>query len=273
MAKRTERARARSTREGNGEREARDSLLIQYQRTYYYTGGKVLSWPMLQPDDSALLDRLSHVTTLLAGVSPETLGGRLRRARAGQGMSIRDLASRAGISKNSVVRLEQGRGTHPMTVLRVCTALGRHIERLIEGTGDEVQLAAPHRLADDRWYDMTDFGAGPLAAAERPLDSAERRKAVEAGEAVVPLNILKSRLPDGKVLPTILELYSPSPTSSHAGEEFVYVISGRVRVGVGPESYVLETGESLTFHSAEPHVYAPEADAIPSRLLSVRVEA
>ncbi len=224
------------------------------------------------PSDQDLLDRLSHVASLLEDVGAGPIGDRLRRIRSRQGLSIRELASRAEISKNSVVRLEQGRGTHPTTVLRVCTALGIHIDRLVEATSDGLTLAAVHRQSDDRWYDMTDFGAGTLAGADRPLNSDERRTAVEAGHAVVPLNILRSRLPEGRVLPTILELYGPSERRSHPGEEFVYVLEGRVRVEVGPETFVLEAGESLTFHSAEPHAYAPEGGAVPSRLLSVRVE-
>ncbi|MEM6288524.1 MAG: cupin domain-containing protein [Bacteroidota bacterium] len=221
--------------------------------------------------DQDLLDRLAHVSALLAEVGPEPIGDRLKRVRTRQHLSIRQLAERAGVSKNSVVRLEQGRGTHPTTVLRVCTALGLHVERLAEATSDALTLAAPHRLADDRWYDMTDFGAGPLLGADRPLAADDRRRAVNAGTAVVPLNLLQSRLPDGRVLPTILELYGPSERRSHPGEEFVFVLEGRVRVDVGPERHVLEAGESLTFHSAEPHAYAPEG-VVPSRLLSVRVE-
>ncbi|MGB3545186.1 helix-turn-helix domain-containing protein [Rubrivirga sp.] len=227
---------------------------------------------MPTPDDRALLDRLAHIGTVLAGTDPVMLGGRLRRVRLARGTSIRDLADEAGISKNSVVRLEQGRGTNPTTILRVCSALGLHLEPLIAGDVVEASVARVHHAKDDLWYDMTDFGAGPLEGADGPIDTHARQRAVASGEAVVPLNILKSRLPDGRVMPTILELYGPSELRTHPGEEFVYVIDGRVRVDVGPESYVLETGESLTFHSAEPHAYAPEADAVPSKLLSVRVE-
>ncbi|MEM0962342.1 MAG: XRE family transcriptional regulator [Bacteroidota bacterium] len=217
-----------------------------------------------------VLDRLDHVNQLIDDVDPVTLGSRIRRVRTSQQLSIRELADRAGVNKNSVVRLEQGRGTTAPTVLRICTGLGVHVERLVEAD-DGVVIARAHRSGDDRWYDMTHFGAGPLLGADRPLSEGERQQAVADG-ADVPLNLLQSRLPDGRVLPTVLELYGPSETRSHPGEEFVYVLRGRVRVDVGPESYDLGEGESLTFHSAEPHAYAPAGEGPVPRLLSVRVE-
>ena len=40
---------------------------------------------------------------------------------------------------------------------------------------------------------------------------------------------------------------------SHAGEELVYVIKGRVRFMVGDHEYILGAGDSIWFRSAEPH--------------------
>ena len=40
---------------------------------------------------------------------------------------------------------------------------------------------------------------------------------------------------------------------SHPGEEFVYVIKGRVRYAVANHEYVLSAGDSIWFRSAEPH--------------------
>lgn len=40
---------------------------------------------------------------------------------------------------------------------------------------------------------------------------------------------------------------------SHAGEELVYVIRGKLRFQVGDHEYVLGSGDSIWFRSAEPH--------------------
>ena len=85
--------------------------------------------------------------------------------------------------------------------------------------------------------------------------------------------ILKSRLEDGNILPTVIELYQPSERRSHPGEEMVYVLNGRAEISVGSETFTLDEGESATFWSAEEHSYAPAAGAeLPVRVLSVRID-
>jgi len=39
---------------------------------------------------------------------PATLGARIQRFRLLQGLSVRDLAERAGVNKNTILRLEKG---------------------------------------------------------------------------------------------------------------------------------------------------------------------
>lgn len=208
----------------------------------------------------------------LEGLHPTVIGARLRRARVRQGLSIRTVAGSAGLSKTSVVRLEAGEAVRPSTVLRVCEALGLHASRLADLSDDDERTVAVHRVGDDRWVDMADVASGPLLGADRPLSQQERAQA--AGQGVnVPLCIVRSRLPNGRVLPTVLELYGPSEVRSHPGEEFVYVLSGRVRLEIGDRTVDLVEGESATFWSAEPHRYAPTDPAdVPARLLSVRTE-
>jgi transcriptional regulator with XRE-family HTH domain len=221
-----------------------------------------------EPGD--LLRQERDVVALLQSVPPEVVGARLRRARLRMGLSIRDLAARANVSKNSVVRLEGGGMPQAITIVKLCAAMGVHVASIAKPTVDEAQIAAIHRRADDRWYDLTDFGAGPLA--ERPLSESERRALVGKG-ARVPLLILTSRLETGRLLPTVIELYEESEKRSHSGEEMVYVLKGKARISVGPEVFDLEEGESATFWSAEEHSYAPaEGAELPVRVLSVRID-
>jgi transcriptional regulator with XRE-family HTH domain len=213
-----------------------------------------------------------EAASVMAGLSPESLGERLRLARMRQGRSIRDLAEAAGLSKSSIVRLEQGGGTYPMTIVKVCAALGLHVARLRdpERAGDD--RLAVHRHGDDRWYDLVDFGAGPLGGVDRPLTTEERAELARQG-ATVPIVVLASRLSDGRLLSNVMEVYGPSPTRAHPGEEFVYVLDGAVTITIGETPVTITKGESLVFRSAEPHTYAPvEGARIPSRLLMVRLD-
>ena len=222
----------------------------------------------LVTDDLLRLER--DVSELLKTVPPEVVGNRLRRARTRQGLSIRELAERANVSKNSIVRLESGGMPQAITVVKLCSAMGIHVAAIAKPTPEEGQIVAIHRRDEDRWYDLTDFGAGPLA--DRPLTEAQRRTMVEKGTKV-PLLLLKSRLEAGNILPTVIELYQQSERRSHPGEEMVYVLSGRAEISVGSETFTLDEGESATFWSAEEHAYAPaEGAELPVRVLSVRID-
>ena len=196
-------------------------------------------------------------------------GARLRRVRLQQGLSIRQISALAGISKTSVVEVEAGRSARRATYLKVATVLGLHLENLLHsGTADGLPYAV-HRKADDRWFDLARFDEGPLPAPAQN-DPAARGGIVGA----TPLNILGSRLEQGRIKPTIIEVSAPSERRAHAGEEHVYVLQGCAIVEIGEHRITLEEGESVTFWSAEPHAYLPHPDsALPVRLLSVRVDS
>jgi len=194
------------------------------------------------------------------------VGDRLRRTRQQQGMSIRQIAELAGMSKTSVMQAETGRTTRRSTYLKLAQVMGLHMEKLIQPAPLEELPYRVHHRTDDRWFDLANFDEGPLDVAR------DRGELAQGG--VVPLNILESRLERGRIKPTILELYGPSPARSHAGEEHVFVLQGRALVTVGSYEVELEAGESITFWSAEMHAYAPAPGSeLPTRLLSVRVDA
>jgi len=200
------------------------------------------------------------------------VGDRLRRTRTQQRLSIRQIADLAQISKTSVVQVESGRTSRRSTYLKVAEAMGLHLDRLLQpGVSAEWPFAV-HRKEDDSWFDLANFDHGVLPD-EAQDDPAERKKLANAS-GVSPLNILASRLEQGRIKPTILELYGPSPARSHAGEEHVFVLAGQAIVTVGSENISLNEGESVTFWSSERHSYAPQpGSALPVRLLSVRVDA
>ncbi len=221
---------------------------------------------------SSIRHQEQEAARVMASLTTEALGDRLRRARTRQGRSIRELADAAGLSKSSIVRLEQGGGTYPMTIVKVCAALGLHVARLRDPDGVGDDRMAVHRLSDDRWYDLTDFGSGPLGGVDRPLTEEERADLARHGVAV-PIVVLASRLTDGQLISNVMELYAPSETREHPGEEFVYVLDGAAKITVGLAVVTLVRGESMVFRSVEPHTYAPvEGSTLPARLLMVRLD-
>jgi transcriptional regulator with XRE-family HTH domain len=214
---------------------------------------------------------LAEAKELLKNIPLDVVGQRLRRARIKQGYSIRELAARAHVSKTSIVRLEQGLPTFASTVVRICQSLGLHLAGLADPRQID-EFAVAHRNEDDRWFDMTEFGAGPLGGKDRPLAPSERQTIAKDNIAVALL-YLRNRLEGGLMLPALLEIYDQSEVRSHPGEEMVYVLEGAVRVHIGDQVMDLKQGECVTFWSAEAHSYSPApGSAIPARALSIRVD-
>ncbi len=223
--------------------------------------------------DRRLIQRLSAVAALIDAVGLSVVGARVKRLRLQQGHSIRSFAELSGLGKNSIVRLESGVGTQPLTLLRACEALGLHIDRLADPVAPDPATAAAHHNEDDRWHALMDLAGGPLGDADGPVAPEVRaRLAAEQGVAVA-INRLKSRLPTGRIFPSLLELHAASEPRSHPGEELVFVLQGSVCLQVGGVPYPLKAGESLTFWSSEQHVYAPAADSDCTPIvLSVRTQ-
>jgi transcriptional regulator with XRE-family HTH domain len=56
--------------------------------------------------------------------------------------------------------------------------------------------------------------------------------------------------------------------SSHEGEEFIYILSGKLSLEYGKSSFVLETGDSVYYDSVVPHRVL-SADKEPVRIVAV----
>ncbi|WP_394794459.1 helix-turn-helix domain-containing protein [Armatimonas sp.] len=185
-------------------------------------------------------------------MDPQTLGARIQRIRQRQNFSVRDLADKAGVNKNTILRLEKGLTPSYSTLNRVCEALGVHVAQLTQPEPDEDQTIALHARAQE--------GREPLAADESVL-----------------LSSLRCRLPGGRVNAAIMELYGESESTTHPGEELVFCLRGSAKVAVAGRTYELGEGDAATFWSAERHSYGPADDAaeeqLPVILLMVWVDS
>lgn len=189
----------------------------------------------------------------------DVLGKRVAAHRASCGLSIRQLAGRAMVSKTSIVSLEHGRSCLPATLVKVCAAMNLHLERLVDP--EDTAQAGPartHRKGDERWYGLDDFAGGELA--QTPLSEAQR-SAIRANGPDALMTMFRNLPSNSGVLAGVVELTKPTPIRSHPGAEFVYVLSGRATVTVDGSEVALEPGESVYIESMSPHGYASQPDS------------
>ena len=160
-------------------------------------------------------------------------GTRIHSLRRLQKRTLKDVAVRCGFTISLLSKIESGKTIPPIaTLTRIAAALGVSLADLLEeGNGDTTTLTRSSELTRDT---LTDKGyAFHLLAANRSV------------KAMQPILFKAKR---GKIKPGLM---------SHGGEEFVYVLKGRMRYTVGDRSYTLGPGDALYFDAEQKHDLEP----------------
>jgi transcriptional regulator with XRE-family HTH domain len=168
------------------------------------------------------------------------LGARLRAERMRQGMSLREMARRLGISASALSQIETGKAQPSVSKLfDIVNLLGVSVDGLLAGR-DGPQVVV---------------GRG-----EEGFFSLQRADGHETLE--LESGVLWSRLTAGSFpgVEFLRVTYQPGACSSsegsfmrHAGQEFGYLLSGHLQVDVGFDAYRLGPGDSISFPATTPH--------------------
>lgn len=198
----------------------------------------------------------------------DVIGHRIRRLRTRQNYSIRDLADIAQVSKNTLLRLEQGHPTHLSTIVAVCKALKVKTSSVVGVETPQASIRAVHKKSDYVWMDMNNFsGYGDDPALDPELVYRN-----ELPESVTPFSNIKARFGDGVFNPNMILLAKPTPRRSHRGDEFVWVVSGTLKVVFDDQEMVLEEEEACMFWAAEMHHYEPAIEGETVKVLSIIID-
>jgi transcriptional regulator with XRE-family HTH domain len=174
------------------------------------------------------------------------VGAAIRRARKHAGMTVVDLARRSGLSQPHLSQLENGRAAPSIAALySLAAALGIGAEELLP------------RL-DDEQIQVTRRGEGPRQPASDGESPAMSR--LLAGSPGRVLEAHEQHVAPGESLGEWLE---------HAGEDFVYVVEGRLRVEFGSgRAESLDAGDAIWYAARQRHRWRAVDDQ-PIRLVLV----
>ncbi len=156
-----------------------------------------------------------------------SVAGRLRSMRTAKGLTLAAAAERTGLSISFISALERG----------------------LSGAS----VAALRRLLSAYDSTMAELLASPTSEASRLVTSSARR-VLETGAGVRIENLAEA----AGALESHLFVLAPGTSSqgtySHAGEEFMYVLTGALAVWLDEtDEYRLEAGDALTFPSTIAH--------------------
>ncbi len=165
------------------------------------------------------------------------LGPRLNAARMQAGVGLRALARQIGVSPALISQIESGRTAPSVSTLyAIATALNLSFDYLFRGESPAGDRATP----------------GPAK-----VQHAHERPTVRLASGVRWERLTWTVRNDFEFLHVVYEVGSASCEEGvllqHGGEEYAYVLSGRLGLIIGSDHYELGAGDSLSFDASTPH--------------------
>ena len=173
----------------------------------------------------------AELSTVLAEVGP-----RLKRLRTRRSVTLTQLAATTGISKSTLSRLESGQRKPSLELL--------------------LPIAHAHQVPLDELVGAPEVGDPRIQLKPR----------VRNGRMVVPLTRQHGAPHAWKVI--IPPERGEPQLRTHEGYEWLYVLSGRMRLILGDHDITLGPGEVAEFDTRLPHWFGP-SDEQPVEILSL----
>jgi len=166
----------------------------------------------------------------------DEVGPRLRRLRSIRSTSLADLAELTGISKSTLSRLETGQRKASLELL--------------------LPLAQAYGVPLDELVGAPEVGDPRVHLKPRTVN----------GRTVIPLTRQPGGVQVWKIV--IRTTQNKVVTKAHEGYEWMYVISGKLRIVIGEHDLLLGPGEVAEFDTRVPHWFGSNGK-VPAEVLSV----
>ena len=159
---------------------------------------------------------------------------RIREMREIMGFTVEEMAEKTELDRETYLRYESGEADLPFTFIHKCAlAFGIEITDLLEGQSAHLSS-----------YAVTRRGKGVTTAREKGIQIQNlaplfRQKLAE------PYWVRYDYSPE--------QQHHPIHLTTHSGQEFDLIISGRLKVQVGDHVEVLNEGDSICYNSSTPH--------------------
>jgi transcriptional regulator with XRE-family HTH domain len=172
------------------------------------------------------------VSTAESARQAPNLGGKIRALRQRLKRTLDETATAAGISKPFLSQVERGLATPSLTSLAgIAHALGVPLQYFVDTPTEERTVRRAEQL---RFFSFA--GSADLFA---------RLTSSSVGSQLESLLV---KLPAGQT--------QAAEVTTHAGEEFVYLIEGELQLTLEGKTFSLRTGDSAHYESTVPHSWA-----------------
>ncbi len=172
-------------------------------------------------------------------VQMNKIGTHIRSLRIRQNLTLQDLADSSGLSKSMLSKIENDKAIPSIAALvKIGSSLGVSISDILEA---EETLSTEYTSYNDALQNLTITNKGYSIF---PFASKFHSKRIQPFLFVAKKGEVKKH------------------KLTHEGEEFIYVLEGKMTLKVGSIEYTLGTGDSVYFNSLEPHGIIPISDEV-----------
>jgi transcriptional regulator with XRE-family HTH domain len=166
------------------------------------------------------------------------MGRRLREARLGSGLTLAEVAAKAGVSESFLSKLERGQASASIAnLIQLAEVLGLGLHELFASDN----APAKTRVA---LYRAQPGRVGPSAIFREVAATGYLWRHLGGGAPLDRMEVFHLVFPREKGMET---------TVSHPGQEHCHVLSGEVRFFVGDAEYLLKAGDGIFIDSQQPH--------------------
>lgn len=182
----------------------------------------------------------------------KTIGSKIRQIREFQKVSIEELASRVGLDVTQIKKIEDGKVVPSLApLIKIARALGVRLGTFLD--------------------DMCENSPAIVRANQHDKGVRFTSQAKENREHLNFFSLAFNKA-DRNMEPFIVEI-EPSKQnnhllSDHEGEEFIYVLEGKVEINYGKDTYLLEKGDSIYLDSVVAH-HVHSGDNQAAKILAV----
>ena len=159
---------------------------------------------------------------------------RIREMRELLGFSTAEMAVKTEVSEEEYIAYENAKKDLPFSFLHKCSlTFGLDIKVLLEGSSAKLVS-----------YNVTRKGKGKPTAREEGIDI----------KSLAPM--FRSKLAEPYFVTyeySAKQQNEPIHLSTHLGQEFDFVVKGKLKVQVGEHTEILEEGDSIYYNSSTPH--------------------
>jgi len=167
------------------------------------------------------------------------IGERIKILRNNQKRILQDIAEASDLSRSMISKIENNKTVPSVAALiKIARALGTNISSLLENNGLLNAIVTTRQKAEksltptDKGYSIYPYGSEYHEKKMQPFLFVAKKGQVKPHEV------------------------------SHEGEEFIYIIRGKMKMQIGEAEYLLNAGDSLYFNCLQKHGIMPESDEV-----------